>query len=69
VLLKAINVCVFLVIKYSDYDIYYLDEIFPKSIVGCLLYFSGRIPRMSLIQHSLYVGVVEKPPLPPLTGE
>jgi len=31
--------------------------------------FSGRIPRPSLIQHSLYVGVVEKPPPPPLTGE
>jgi hypothetical protein len=30
---------------------------------------SGRIPRLSLIQHSLYVGVVEKPPPPPLTGE
>jgi len=29
----------------------------------------GRIPRLSLIQHSLYVGVVEKPPPPPLTGE
>jgi len=32
---------------------------------GC----SGRIPRLSLNQHSLYVGVVEKPPPPPLTGE
>ncbi|KAK2144591.1 hypothetical protein LSH36_745g02062 [Paralvinella palmiformis] len=30
---------------------------------------SGRIPRLSLNQHSLYVGVVEKPPPPPLTGE
>ena len=29
---------------------------------------SGRIPRPSLIQHSLYVGVVEKPTPPPLTG-
>ena len=29
----------------------------------------GRIPRLSLIQHSLYVGVVEKTPPPPLTGE
>ena len=28
---------------------------------------SGRIPRLSLNQHSLYVGVVEKPPPPPLT--
>jgi len=25
--------------------------------------------RLLLIQHSLYVGVVEKPPPPPLTGE
>ena len=30
---------------------------------------SGRIPRLSLNQHSLYVGVVKKPPPPPLTGE
>ena len=30
---------------------------------------SGRIPRLSLIRHSLYVGVVEKSPPPPLTGE
>jgi len=30
---------------------------------------SGRIPRLSLNQHSLYVGVVEKSPSPPLTGE
>jgi len=30
---------------------------------------SGRIPRLSLIRHSLYVGVVEEPPPPPLTGE
>ena len=30
---------------------------------------SGRIPRLSLIRHSLYVGVVEKPPPPPLAGE
>ena len=30
---------------------------------------SGRIPRLSLNQHSLYVGVVEKPPPPPLTGK
>ena len=34
-----------------------------------LLCYSGRIPRLSLIRHSLYVGVVEKPPSPPLTGE
>ena len=26
-------------------------------------------PRLSLIQHSLYVGVVEKSPTPPITGE
>ena len=30
---------------------------------------SGRIPRLSLNQHSLYVGLVEKPPTPPLAGE
>ena len=30
---------------------------------------SGRIPRLSLNQHSLYIGVVEKPPPPPLIGE
>jgi len=30
---------------------------------------SGRIPRLSLIQRSLYVGVVQKPPHPPLTGK
>jgi len=35
----------------------------------CLLCFSGRIPRLSLIQHRLYVGVVEKSPSRPLTGE
>jgi len=29
----------------------------------------GRIPRLSLNQHSLSVGVVEEPPPPPLTGE
>ena len=29
----------------------------------------GRIPRLSLIQHSLYVGVVERHPPPPLTGQ
>ena len=30
---------------------------------------SGRTPRLSLNQHSLYVGVVEKSPPPTLTGE
>ena len=35
----------------------------------CLFCCSGRIPRLSLIPHSLYVGVAEKPPPPPLTGE
>ena len=35
----------------------------------CLFCCSGRIPRLSLIRHSLSVGVVEKPPPPPLTGE
>ena len=34
-----------------------------------LICFSGRIPGLSLIQHSLYVWAIEKPPLPPLTGE
>jgi len=33
------------------------------------LWRSGRIPRLSLIRHSLYVGVVEKYPPPPFTGE
>ena len=31
--------------------------------------FSGRIPRLSLIQHSLYFRLVEKSPPPLLTGE
>jgi len=35
----------------------------------CLLCCSRRIPRLSLIRHSLYVGVVQKPLPPPLTGE
>ena len=41
------------------------------SVVGEEFWFccSGRIPRLSLNQHSLYVGVVEKTPPPPLTGE
>ena len=30
---------------------------------------SGSIPRLSLDQHNFYVGVVEKPPPPPLTEE
>ena len=34
----------------------------------CLLCFSGEIPRLSLNQHSLYVGAVDKPTPPPLTG-
>jgi len=39
-------------------------------VLACFVgFFSGRIPRLSLIQHSLYVGVVENPPPPPLTGE
>jgi len=37
--------------------------------INALLCFSGRIPRLSLIQHSLYVGVVEKTPPPPIKGE
>jgi len=32
-----------------------------------LFCFLGRIPRLSLIRHSLYVGVIENPPLPPIT--
>ena len=36
------------------------------SFFGCC---SARISRLSLIWHSLYVGVVEKTPPPPLTGE
>jgi len=35
----------------------------------CLFCFSGRIPRLLLNQHSLYVRVVEKTPPPPLTRE
>jgi len=35
----------------------------------CLLCFSRRIPRLSLIQHSLYIRVVETSPPLPLTGE
>ena len=38
-------------------------------IIYYMIYFSGRIPRLSLNQHSLYVGVVEESPPPPLTGE
>jgi len=37
--------------------------------LSCLFGCSGRIPRLSLIQHSLYVWVVEKLPPPPLAGE
>jgi len=39
------------------------------SWVACLLVVRGTIPRLSLNQHSFYVGVVENPPSPPLTGE
>jgi len=47
-----------------------LESSFKSLILACLLFCcSGRIPRLSLNQHSLYVGVVEKPPPPPLTGE
>ena len=35
----------------------------------CLFCCSGRIPRLSFNQHSLYVGVVKKTPPPPLAGE
>ena len=40
-----------------------------NTVVGFFFSFSGRIPRLSLIRHSLNVGVVENPPPPPLTGE
>ena len=40
-----------------------------KLVVILIDLFSGRIPRLSFIQHSLDIGVVEKPPPPPLTGE
>jgi len=40
-----------------------------RSLYVCLFCCSGRVPRQSLNQHSLYVGVVEEPPPPPLTGE
>ena len=33
-----------------------------------LICFSGRIPRLSLIQHSLYVSMIEKIIPPSLTG-
>jgi len=36
------------------------------ALLACIL---GRISRLSLNQHSLYVGVVESSPAPPLTGE
>ena len=39
------------------------------AVFVCLFCCSGRIPRLSLNQHSLYIGVVEKLPPPPLTGE
>ena len=40
-----------------------------SSIQTWVLCFSGRISTLSVIQHSLYVGVVEITPPPPLTGE
>ena len=48
-----------------------LHEMLKSPRTMALVWFccSGRIPRLSLNQHSLYVGVVEKPPPPPLTGE
>ena len=36
-----------------------ITRIISRSVRGLLCY-SGRIPRLSLIRHSLYVGVVEK---------
>ena len=45
--------------------------VFIKIWLDSMVWFccSGRIPRLSLNQHSLYVREVEKPPPPPLTGE
>ena len=43
-----------------------VDRLDPRALwFGC----SGIIPGLSLNQHSLYAGVVEKSPPPPLTGE
>ena len=42
---------------------------FRDNNLALLFCCSGRIPKLSLNQHSLYVGVVENPPPPPLTGE
>ena len=38
-------------------------------LIDWLICFSGRIPRLSLIQYSRYVGVIENPPPPPFAGE
>ena len=46
-----------------------LPLVTPWSLLTCVGLFFGENPRLSLIQHSLYVGDVEKSPPPPLTGE
>ena len=48
-----------------------MKVILPETVgVGLRFCCTGRIPRLSLNEHSLYVGVVEKPPPPPpLTWE
>ena len=56
-LLRVFCLMVFTMSRYSEY------------LVGILYCCLGRIPRLSLIRHSLYVGVIEKLPPPPLTGE
>ena len=58
------------------FDFWWLPNIIMllQYMISCWLWLllfccSGGIPRLSLIQHSLYVGVVEKTPPPPLTWE
>ena len=53
----------------NNYYISYLYKPFGHRSDRCLFCCSGRIPRLSHIQHSLYVGVVDKPNPPPLTGK
>jgi hypothetical protein len=54
-----------------DIVLYVRQKIIIELIYPLIMFalFFGRIPRLSLIQHSLYVGVVEKNPPPPLIGE
>jgi len=55
----------------QNFGSFYIFLVVRGESPGCRLWFCclGRIPRLWLNQHSLYVGVVEKPPPPPLTGE